>query len=68
MAINITKPTPLSASPYTKIKRSDLFQKLEELLKLTEELQVRQLIVDSEGSVFLYYKDTDYGPVQVIGE
>jgi hypothetical protein len=63
MAINITKK-----SPYSKIRRDDLLVSHKTLLELVEDLHIKQLIVDSEGSVFIYYKDTEYGPIQVIGD
>jgi hypothetical protein len=46
MAINITKK-----SPYSKIKRDDLLVSHKTLLELVEDLHIKQLIVDSEGSV-----------------
>ena len=70
MAIDIRKTQNQQLPPtfYERVELGSLSEKHLKLIQLARELHVGTLIIDYEGSAYVYYRDTMGGPIHVPGD
>ena len=71
MSVNATKTPdepnePYKTPVYAAINYEDLLSSHKNLISLVKILHVKTLIVSEDGDVFVYYNDTEHGPIQIV--